>query len=70
MIEAANILNHAIERSLLILDEIGRGVSTKHTRKRDCIIMAWGMYNYNYDRQRSDGEFTEAASGRVGTSHR
>jgi DNA mismatch repair protein MutS len=28
MIEAANILHHASERSLLVLDEIGRGTST------------------------------------------
>ena len=41
MIEAANILHHASSRSLLILDEIGRGTSTY-----DGLSIAWGMIEY------------------------
>ncbi len=41
MIEAANILHHATPRSLLILDEIGRGTSTY-----DGVSIAWGMVEF------------------------
>lgn len=52
MVETAVILNQATERSLVILDEIGRGTATY-----DGLSLAWAVVEYLHDRLRCRGIF-------------
>ncbi|MFC2023309.1 DNA mismatch repair protein MutS [Chloroflexota bacterium] len=47
MVETANLLNHASRRSLLVLDEVGRGTSTY-----DGISIAWAVVEHIHNHPR------------------
>jgi DNA mismatch repair protein MutS len=52
MVETAAILNQATERSLVILDEIGRGTATF-----DGLSIAWAVMEHLHDKSRSRALF-------------
>jgi DNA mismatch repair protein MutS len=71
MNETANIINNATERSLVILDEIGRGTSTF-----DGLSIAWSVAEFLYDKIKARTlfathyhELTKLAADRKGVSN-
>ena len=57
MNETANIINNATERSLVILDEIGRGTSTF-----DGLSIAWSVAEFLYDKIKARSSVCHALS--------
>jgi len=57
MVETATILNRATERSLVILDEIGRGTATF-----DGLSIAWATVEHLHEVNRSRALFCDALS--------
>ena len=55
MVETAAILNQASERSLVILDEIGRGTATF-----DGLSIAWAAVEYLHEQNRATGDLRHA----------
>ncbi len=71
MVEAANIINNATDRSLVLLDEVGRGTSTF-----DGISIAWAVAEYLVDNIKARtlfathyNELTELALGKEGVKN-
>ncbi|MBR7131029.1 MAG: DNA mismatch repair protein MutS [Lentisphaeria bacterium] len=71
MVETANILRHATGKSLVILDEVGRGTSTF-----DGLSLAWSIAEYLHDQARCRTmfathyhELTELAQTRKGVNN-